>query len=246
MGRSIGRSINKDRKAVAARRSAARQARLDLLRKVRDNPKADPEKRAAARSALRRAAARDAARAGIRSIGRAIGSGVRSMPEGYRSGAEQARQKRARSRAARGVPQGWVPAAPTTTPAAGGKDTPTSKENPVADSTTIKTTELATTEDLRQEIAAAETEVEAFAAQVKALNDWATGLVDRYAAANWGAKDITTAVALVADSAPDLKVAAALEAALTHLRKAVDAADVVAEAREAVQAEGDVQAFEPA
>lgn len=286
MARSTGRSINADRRAVAARRSAARQARLELLRKVRDNPQADPEKRAAARSALRRAAARDAMRAGVRSIGRAVKLGVMSMPEGFRSGASKAKKKRAEARALRvpvirhssdsgdndwqgpyetpfpygsahyirtddgdvrgEYPQGYVPGmtlGDQETPAnPGGQDTDL-KENTVADATTIKTTELATTEDLRKEVAEAEAVVEAFAAQVTALEEWATGLAERYAATDWGTKDISAAVALTADAAPSLKLAAGLEAALTQLRKAIDAADVVAEARDAVQAEGDVTSF---
>lgn len=100
--------------------------------------------------------------------------------------------------------------------------------------------EWETTADLRTEVDQAEELAEAAQALTEALRKWADALEEAYAAAPFHTRAMAESVAAINESAGD---PAALSEALLGMRQALDEADALGEAGEALDAAGNVEAF---
>jgi hypothetical protein len=145
----------------------------------------------------------------------------------------------------------------TTDPAGGPADgTTTTTEEPVMNLSTIgsglldqissitagfgNAGEWETTADLRGEVDQAEELAEAATAVIEALRKWADALEEAYAAAPFHTRAMAESVAAVGEFGGD---PAALGEVLVGLRQALDEADALGEAGEALEAAGNVEAF---
>jgi hypothetical protein len=99
------------------------------------------------------------------------------------------------------------------------------------------------THTLRAEMAAAEDLASTARQLLDTLRQWSEALVESYIDAPFGTQALSAAVAGLIDTTND---PVALVDALTTMRAALDEADALGEAGEAIEAEGDVAALRPA
>jgi hypothetical protein len=100
--------------------------------------------------------------------------------------------------------------------------------------------EWESTADLRAEVDQAEELAEAATAVIEALRKWADALEESYAAAPFHTRAMAESVATIGESAGDPAV---LGEALLGMRAAINEADALGEAGEALEAAGNVEAF---
>ena len=252
--RSAGRSIGSD----WTRFGAARQSRNAAKQAARR------EKYGPIRKGLEAAFGEGGA---VESAGRSVGTGIRagaaSARDGWRQGKEGAhtglpKLKRPTRAAGAGPDVTTDPATPTSPP---GPDAPdagpqtTGPDSPAGNTggdnvASNSAPELTNTAVLRAEIKGVTQDIEAASAHVKALTVWTGALPERYAAADWGTKNLTIAVHAAGETHSGLKVALKaldeLRAANELLIRALNEADGLGEHIETVKAEGKTEGFKAA
>jgi hypothetical protein len=133
-------------------------------------------------------------------------------------------------------------------PATAGAARPTTKEDPAMstmtpDAAAIRVSELASLDDLELEVEEAASAIESLMSQMQSLVDWISGLADRYTAAPFGTAGMRASVASIHESTPDVAELANLQEALNGLQHEIDEAAALREVAEALDAEGQVEAY---
>ena len=111
---------------------------------------------------------------------------------------------------------------------------------------TIRAGELATIDDLEMEVQEASDVVESLLSQLQGVVEWLTGLADRYTAAPFGTKGMRAAVGSIGESVPDVNELVTLQESLNGLQNEIEEAAALTEVAEALDAEGQVEAFRTA
>lgn len=190
-------------------------------------------------------------------VGRAARAGIKEAPAGYRPAVEQAKAKRearrekARERRAeRARRLGITEDSDTTeTPAPAGDTTPT-EGNPMVthpgsniDPAAVRLTELQTVDDLRAETTSAHDVADAIREHVAGLAKWLDELPERYLAADWKTREVSTAITGLDASTVSVPAVDGLVEGLDALLRALDSTQSLTEQVNEQGAEGRTEAF---
>jgi vacuolar-type H+-ATPase subunit I/STV1 len=119
------------------------------------------------------------------------------------------------------------------------------EDKTMAQRTSIGAGELTSVQQLLAEIRGAAPRLEQLHTELTELGEWVSGLPERYVAAEFGTKAITDGVGAVAETNPAAadQVIVQLTEALQALYGAAREAEIVTEAADTVQAEGNLSGF---
>jgi len=126
------------------------------------------------------------------------------------------------------------------------KRTRPKEDQTMAQRTSIGSGELTSVQQLLAEIRDVAPRLEQLHTELTELGEWVSGLTERYVAADFGTRGITDGVSAVAETNPDaaVQVVTALTEALQALYGACREAEIVTEAADTVQAEGNLSGFQ--
>lgn len=178
-------------------------------------------------------------------LGRATRAGLAAMPAAAWTGAREALAARAATQQANAIRLKDVARARKTEHHQRAKRTRPKEDQTMAQRTSIGSGELTSVQQLLAEIRDVAPRLEQLHTELTELGEWVSGLTERYVAADFGTRGITDGVSAVAETNPDaaVQVVTALTEALQALYGACREAEIVTEAADTVQAEGNLSGF---
>ncbi len=179
-------------------------------------------------------------------LGRATRAGLAAMPAAAWTGAREALAARAATQQANAIRLKDVARARKTEHHQRAKRTRPKEDQTMAQRTSIGSGELTSVQQLLAEIRDVAPRLEQLHTELTELGEWVSGLTERYVAADFGTRGITDGVSAVAETNPDaaVQVVTALTEALQALYGACREAEIVTEAADTVQAEGNLSGFQ--
>jgi len=168
------------------------------------------------------------------------------MPAAAWTGAREALATRAATQQANAIRLKDVARARKTEHHQRAKRTRPKEDQTMAQRTSIGSGELTSVQQLLAEIRDVAPRLEQLHTELTELGEWVSGLTERYVAADFGTRGITDGVSAVAETNPDaaVQVVTALTEALQALYGACREAEIVTEAADTVQAEGNLSGFQ--
>lgn len=174
-------------------------------------------------------------------LGRAARAGLAAMPAAAWTGAREALATRTAAQQAGAVHLKDVARARKTEH----QRTTRREDTTMAQRTSIGSGELTSVQQLLAEIRDIAPRLEQLHTELTELGEWVSALPERYTVADFGTRAITDGVGAVAETSPDAaaQVVTALTEALQALYGACREAEIVTEAADTVQAEGNLSGF---